>query len=111
MTFPPLETFGRRCHVIGSPLVTGVRVVVAPRATDFLVEHGLTVILRNYRRRSGELDIVAQDGDVLVVTSNASAMSPSFMPPKNRQSTTRARRGSIFASRSIASLSCSIASG
>jgi putative endonuclease len=36
-------------------------------AADFLVEHGLTVLLRNYRRRSGELDIVAQDGDVLVV--------------------------------------------
>jgi len=36
-------------------------------AADFLTEHGLTVLLRNYRRRSGELDIVARDGDVLVV--------------------------------------------
>jgi putative endonuclease len=36
-------------------------------AADFLTEQGLTVLLRNYRRRSGELDIVARDGDVLVV--------------------------------------------
>jgi putative endonuclease len=36
-------------------------------AADFLAEHGLAVLLRNYRRRSGELDLVARDGDVLVV--------------------------------------------
>ncbi len=36
-------------------------------AADFLAEQGLTVLLRNYRRRGGELDLVAQDGDVLVV--------------------------------------------
>ena len=36
-------------------------------AADYLTEQGLTVLLRNYRRRSGELDLVARDGDVLVV--------------------------------------------
>jgi putative endonuclease len=36
-------------------------------AADFLVQQGLTVLLRNYRRRSGELDLVARDGDVLVI--------------------------------------------
>jgi putative endonuclease len=36
-------------------------------AADFLTEQGLTVLLRNYRRRSGELDLVARDGDVLVI--------------------------------------------
>jgi putative endonuclease len=36
-------------------------------AADFLTEQGLTVLLRNYRRRSGELDLVARGGDVLVV--------------------------------------------
>ncbi len=36
-------------------------------AAEFLTEQGLTVLVRNYRRRSGELDIVARDGDVLVV--------------------------------------------
>ena len=36
-------------------------------AADFLAERGLTVLLRNYRRRSGEIDLVARDGDVLVI--------------------------------------------
>ncbi len=36
-------------------------------AADFLVQQGLTVLLRNYRRRSGEIDLVARDGDVLVI--------------------------------------------
>jgi putative endonuclease len=36
-------------------------------AAEFLAAHGLTVILRNYRRRSGEIDLVARDGDVLVI--------------------------------------------
>ena len=36
-------------------------------AADFLAGQGLEVLLRNYRRRSGELDVVARDGDVLVV--------------------------------------------
>ena len=36
-------------------------------AADFLAEQGLAVLLRNYRRRSGELDLVAQDGDTLVI--------------------------------------------
>jgi putative endonuclease len=36
-------------------------------AADFLAGQGLTVILRNYRRRSGEIDLVARDGDVLVI--------------------------------------------
>jgi putative endonuclease len=36
-------------------------------AADFLAAHGLDVLLRNYRRRSGELDLVARDADVLVI--------------------------------------------
>jgi putative endonuclease len=36
-------------------------------AADFLVAQGLSVLLRNYRRRGGELDLVARDGDVLVI--------------------------------------------
>ena len=48
-------------------------------AADFLTEHGLTVLLRNYRRRSGELDLVARDGDVLVV-AEAPPMAP-VTPP------------------------------
>ena len=35
-------------------------------AADFLVRNGLAVVERNWRRRCGELDLVARDGDVLV---------------------------------------------
>jgi putative endonuclease len=36
-------------------------------AAEFLERQGLTVLMRNYRRRGGELDVVARDGDVLVI--------------------------------------------
>jgi putative endonuclease len=36
-------------------------------AAGFLSEQGLRILLRNYRRRLGELDVVAQERDVLVI--------------------------------------------
>ena len=36
-------------------------------AADFLRAKGLEILERNYLRRVGELDIVARDGDVLVI--------------------------------------------
>lgn len=35
-------------------------------AERLLQSHGLTIVARNYRTRMGEIDLVAQDGDVLV---------------------------------------------
>jgi putative endonuclease len=35
-------------------------------AADFLAARGVTIIERNFRRRCGELDLVARDGDTLV---------------------------------------------
>ena len=35
-------------------------------AAEFLVAKGLTVVERNFRRKCGEIDIVARDGDTLV---------------------------------------------
>jgi len=35
-------------------------------AAEFLVAHGLTIIARNYRCRSGEIDLIARDRDTLV---------------------------------------------
>jgi len=35
-------------------------------AADFLVARGISILERNFRRRCGELDLVAQDGDTLV---------------------------------------------
>ena len=40
-------------------------------AVRFLECRGLTVLLRNYRRRLGELDIVAREGDILVALDGA----------------------------------------
>ena len=36
-------------------------------AARFLRAQGFTIVLRNYRRRAGELDIIARTGDVLVI--------------------------------------------
>jgi putative endonuclease len=35
-------------------------------AAQFLVARGLAIVERNFRRRCGELDLVARDGDTLV---------------------------------------------
>ena len=35
-------------------------------ASDFLKARGYTILSRNYRRRSGEIDIIAMEGDYLV---------------------------------------------
>jgi len=35
-------------------------------ASNFLKENGYTILTRNYRRRSGEIDIIAMEGDYLV---------------------------------------------
>jgi putative endonuclease len=35
-------------------------------AAEFLAARGMRIVERNFRRRCGELDLVAQDGDTLV---------------------------------------------
>ena len=35
-------------------------------AADFLSRRGLAIVARNFRRRVGEIDVIARDGDVLV---------------------------------------------
>ena len=47
-------------------------------AVEFLKEQGLDVLLRNYRRKSGELDVVARDGDVLVVVEVRTRSTEAF---------------------------------
>jgi putative endonuclease len=44
-------------------------------AADFLRAKGLRILERNFRRRLGELDIVALDGDVLVIVEVRSRTS------------------------------------
>jgi putative endonuclease len=35
-------------------------------AASYLATRGLTIVQRNYRRRGGEIDLIARDGEVLV---------------------------------------------
>ena len=47
-------------------------------AERFLQDHGLRILLRNYRRRFGELDIVALEGEILVIVEVRSRASDEF---------------------------------
>jgi putative endonuclease len=47
-------------------------------ATQFLADQGLEILERNYRRRRGELDIVARDERVLVVAEVRTRASAAF---------------------------------
>jgi putative endonuclease len=57
MGSPPLTEPGRR----------GLGLAGEERAARHLASHGLNVLLRNWRCRMGELDLVALDGNVLVI--------------------------------------------
>lgn len=47
-------------------------------AVEFLRAQGLQIILRNFRARFGELDIVARDGNVLVIVEVRTRSSERF---------------------------------
>lgn len=47
-------------------------------AAEHLERQGLAVLLRNYRRKGGEIDIVARDGDVLVIAEVRTRSSETF---------------------------------
>lgn len=47
-------------------------------ALEYLQGHGLTILERNYRRRRGELDLVALDRDVLVIAEVRTRSSDAF---------------------------------
>jgi putative endonuclease len=48
------------------------------RACAFLESQGFTIVTRNFLRRVGELDIVARDGDLLVVAEVRTRSSDRF---------------------------------
>jgi putative endonuclease len=47
-------------------------------AADFLRDKGLEILERNYLRRLGELDIIAREGDVLVIAEVRTRVSDRF---------------------------------
>jgi putative endonuclease len=50
-------------------------------AARYLVDAGLVLLDRNWRSRTGELDIVARDGDVLVFCEVKTRRGPGFGTP------------------------------
>ena len=53
------------------------------RAADFLIEKGFTIITRRYKARHGEIDLVALDGDVLVVVEVKERTKPGYVPEES----------------------------
>jgi putative endonuclease len=47
-------------------------------AVEYLEARGVCVLLRNFRRRAGELDIVARDGEVLSIVEVRMRASAAF---------------------------------
>ena len=52
------------------------------RAAEYLRRRGYLILERNYQTREGEIDIVAQQGDVLVFVEVKTARSLSFGHPQ-----------------------------
>ena len=68
------------------------------RASDFLGAAGLSIVTRNYRCRMGELDIVASNGNTLVIAEVRCRSSANFggaaasVTPRKQQRIVRASR-------------------
>ncbi|GAA3491805.1 MULTISPECIES: YraN family protein [Streptomyces] len=57
-----------------------------------LAEAGMTVLERNWRCRAGEIDIVARDGDALVVCEVKTRRAGAFQQPAEGVTAEKARR-------------------
>lgn len=61
-------------------------------AAEYLARCGLTILARNWRCRSGEIDILARDGSALVVCEVKSRTSTSFGTPAEAVTRRKLRR-------------------
>jgi putative endonuclease len=48
------------------------------RAVEYLLGQGLEILSRNFRRRFGELDVIARSGDVLIIAEVRTRSSQNF---------------------------------
>jgi putative endonuclease len=62
------------------------------RACVYLERSGFTIAERNYRTKSGEIDIVAREGDVLVFVEVRSLEVPDFGTPEDSVTPAKRRR-------------------
>ena len=65
------------------PNFRGVGRDAEDRAAEFLVGKGYTLVTRRYTSRSGELDIVALDGEVLVIVEVKARRAPGLIPEES----------------------------
>ena len=49
-------------------------------AVSYLKEHGYKIIMRNYRTKFGEIDIIAKDGDTIVFVEVKARKSRAYSP-------------------------------
>lgn len=72
------------------------------RACALLEERGLKILFRNYTARTGEIDIIASDGDELCFVEVKSS-SGDFLPPELKVNKTKQKKiiktASIFMAR------------
>ncbi len=65
------------------------------QAAAFLRDHGYQILVRNYRWRGGEIDLIARDGDCLVFVEVKARRSERFGLPEEHV-TEEKRRKLIF---------------
>lgn len=53
------------------------------RAANYLLELGYTIVTRRFKSTRGEIDIIALDGDTLVVVEVKSTRTLSFIPEES----------------------------
>jgi putative endonuclease len=80
-------------------------------AADHLVASGLTVLARNWRCREGEVDIVALDGDVLVMCEVKTRRGVGFGTPLDAVTPAKAARLRRLACRWLADQRAGSAAG
>jgi putative endonuclease len=80
-------------------------------AADHLVASGLTVVARNWRCREGEVDIVALDGDVLVMCEVKTRRGVGFGTPLDAVTPAKAARLRRLALRWLADQRSSVLEG
>ena len=65
------------------PNLRGVGRAAEDRAAEYLIGKGYTIVTRRYSSRSGELDLVALDGEVLVIVEVKERRAPGFAPEES----------------------------
>lgn len=61
-------------------------------AQEYLKDHGLRILTTNYRFHHGEIDIVAEEGDILVFCEVKTRTNAEFGPPEAAVSALKQRQ-------------------